>query len=142
MIPMRRHVLSANLLAALILGCWMTRVEGGHGRDDDVDLITVEQVKRFLDAREKLTLVDLRPAADFKQKRLPGARSIPLTELKQRMSEIPRAGRVILYCDCRPADEAEAFYLLRDNGHRNVAVLQEGFSRWTSLNYPLEAGTR
>jgi hypothetical protein len=43
---------------------------------------------------------------------------------------------------CRPADEAEAFYLLRDNGHRNVAVLQEGFSRWTSLNYPLEAGTR
>jgi len=120
----------------------MTRADGGHGRDDDVDLITVEQVKRFLDAREKLTLVDLRPAADFKQKRLPGARSIPLTELKQRLSEIPRAGRVILYCDCRPADEAEAFYLLRDNGHRNVAVLQEGFSRWTSLNYPVEAGTR
>ena len=53
-----------------------------------------------------------------------------------------RAGRVILYCDGRPADEAEAFYLLRDNGHRNVAVLQEGFSRWTSLNYPFEAGPR
>jgi rhodanese-related sulfurtransferase len=142
MTPIRLRVLWANLLTALVLGCWMTRADGGHGRDDDVDLITVEQVKRFLDAREKLTLVDLRPAADFKQKRLPGARSIPLTELKQRLSEIPRAGRVILYCDCRPADEAEAFYLLRDNGHRNVAVLQEGFSRWTSLNYPLEAGTR
>lgn len=142
MIPMRRYVLAVNLLAALVLGCWTTRIEAGHGRDDDVDLITVEQVKRFLDAREKITLVDLRPAADFKQRRLPGARSIPLAELKQRLSEIPRAGRVILYCDCRPADEAEAFYLLRDNGYRNVAVLQEGFSRWTSLNYPLEAGTR
>ena len=142
MLPFRRHVLAASILAAVILGSWLARVDGGHGRDDDVDLITVEQLKRFLDAREKLTLVDLRPAVDFKQKRLPGARSIPLTELKQRLSEIPRAGRVILYCDCRPADEAEAFYLLRDNGHRNVAVLQEGFSRWTSLNYPLEAGTR
>ena len=120
----------------------MARVDAGHGKDDDVDLITVEQVKRFLDTREKLILIDLRPAADFKQRRLPGARSIPLTELKQRLSEIPRAGRVILYCDCRPADEAEAFYLLRDNGHRNVAVLQEGFSRWTSLNYPLETGPR
>jgi len=142
MTPIRPHVLWANLLTALVLGCWMTRADAGHGRDDDVDLITVEQVKRFLDAREKLSLIDLRPASDFKQKRLPGARSIPLTELKQRLSEIPRAGRVILYCDCRPADEAEAFYLLRDNGHRNVAVLQEGFSRWTSLNYPLEAGPR
>jgi rhodanese-related sulfurtransferase len=142
MTPIRPRVLWANLLTALVLGCWMTRADAGHGRDDDVDLITVEQVKRFLDIREKLTLVDLRPAADFKQKRLPGARSIPLTELKQRLSEIPRAGRVVLYCDCRPADEAEAFYLLRDNGHRNVAVLQEGFSRWTSLNYPLEAGPR
>ena len=131
-----------NTVAALIFGCWATRVDAGHGKDDDVDLITVEQVKRFLDAREKLILIDLRPAADFKQKRLPGARSIPLTELKQRLGEIPRAGRVILYCDCRAADEAEAFYLLRDNGHRNVAVLQEGFSRWTSLNYPLEVGTR
>jgi rhodanese-related sulfurtransferase len=142
MLPFRRHVLAASILAALILGSWPARVDGGHGRDDDVDLITVEQLKRFLNAREKLTLVDLRPAVDFKQKRLPGARSIPLTELKQRLSEIPRAGGVILYCDCRPADEADAFYLLRDNGHRNVAVLQEGFSRWTSLNYPLEAGPR
>jgi len=142
MTPIRPRVLWVNLLTALVLGCWMTRADAGHGRDDDVDLITVEQVKRFLDAREKLSLIDLRPASDFKQKRLPGARSIPLTELKQRLSEIPRAGRVILYCDCRPADEAEAFYLLRDNGHRNVAVLQEGFSRWTSLNYPLEAGPR
>jgi rhodanese-related sulfurtransferase len=141
MLFFRRRML-AHTVAVLILGCWTTRIEAGHGRDDDVDLITVEQVKRFLDAREKLTLVDLRPAADFKQKRLPGARSIPLAELKQRLSEIPRAGRVILYCDCRPADEAEAFFLLRDNGYRNVAVLQEGFSRWTSLNYPLEAGTR
>jgi rhodanese-related sulfurtransferase len=142
MISIRQRVLSTNILAVLILGCCITRVDGGHGRDDDVDLITVEQVKRFLDSREKLILVDLRPAADFKQKHLPGARSIPLTELKRRLNEIPRAGRVILYCDCRPADEAEAFYLLRDNGHRNIAVLQEGFSRWTSLNYPLEGAPR
>jgi rhodanese-related sulfurtransferase len=142
MISIRQRVLSTGILAVLILGCWIKHIDAGHGRDDDVDLITVEQLKRFLDVREKIILVDLRPAAEFKQNRLPGARSIPMTELKQRLSEIPRAGRVILYCDCRPADEADAFYLLRVYGYRNVAVLQEGFSRWTSLNYPLERTPR
>ena len=129
-------------IAALLVAFWPGGSEGGHGRDDDVDAVTVEQVKFFLDAGEKLVLVDLRPAVEFRQKRLPGARSIPMRELKQRLGEIPRAGRVVLYCDCKPADEADAFFLLRDNGYRNVTVLQQGFSRWVSLKYPVESGQR
>jgi sulfur-carrier protein adenylyltransferase/sulfurtransferase len=133
---------TASLISALLIGVWCARSEGGHGRDDDVDVVTAEQVKFFLDNGEKLVLVDLRPAQEFKLKRLPGARSIPLAELKQRFNEVPRAGRIILYCDCRPADESEAFFFLRDSGYRNVTVLQQGFSRWVSLKYPLEAGAK
>ena len=134
-----RGAFPAGLIGALLIALCCTPSEAGHGRDDDVDVITAEQVKFLLDRGEKLVLIDLRPAHEFKVKRLPGARSLPLAELKQRVSEVPRAGRIVLYCDCRPADESEAFFFFRDQGYRNVTVLQEGFSRWVSLRFPLEA---
>jgi rhodanese-related sulfurtransferase len=131
-------VFAGTVIATLLMAVCCPRSEAGHGRDDDVDVVTAEQVKFFLDNGEKLVLVDLRPAQEFKQKRLPGARSIPLKELKQRFAEVPRAGRIVLYCDCRPADESEVFFFFRDQGYRNVSVLQDGFARWVSLRFPLE----
>lgn len=128
------------ILASSVIPILTASTEGGHGKEDDVDTITVEQVKFFLDGGEQLVLVDLRPLKEFSKRRLPGARSIPLPELRKRFSEIPRAGRVILYCDCSSGDEAQAFFFLRDHGYRNVTMLERGFPRWVSQKYPLESG--
>jgi ArsR family transcriptional regulator len=114
--------------------------DAGHGTEDDVETITVERVKLLLDAGEELIIVDLRPSESFRRRRLPGARSIPLAELDKRFREIPKAGRVVLYCDCTQNELIEdAYRLLKDDySYRNVALMIDGFSEWERLKYPME----
>lgn len=104
--------------------------------------IPAERAKRLLDNGEALLFIDLRPAQEFAVRRLPRARSIPLKELPQRLEEIPKSGRVVLYCGCPPGqvEEGYAYQLLRDRGHRNISVLAEGFEGWVQRGYPVAAG--
>jgi len=136
-------------LAACVCIIWLLGIEpelshAGHEFDETIETIKPEQVRLILNSGEKLVLVDLRPVKEFKEKRLPGARSIPVTELEKRFSEIPKTGRVVLYCGCPPggADESYSFLFLREKGHRNVSVMETGFSNWVKQNYPTEAGGR
>src|SRR5688500_15624838 len=73
----------------------------GHGIEDTIDMLPAERVKQLMDAGEKLVLIDMRPAKEYQQNRLPGARSLPIAEVANRFSEIPKSGRVVLYCDCK-----------------------------------------
>jgi rhodanese-related sulfurtransferase len=100
-------------------------------------------VKLLLDAGEDLFIVDLRPAKEFHEKRIPGARSIPLSDLQRRLREIPKTGRVIFYSWMeRNQTLDEVSQLFEDNGYRNVAMLLEGFQAWVKHNYPVERGRR
>ena len=110
----------------------------GHGVEDTVDSLTPERAKQLLDAGEKLIFIDLRPAKEFQQNRLPGARSIPIAELADRYNEIPKSGRVVLYCECKPYDVADRAVFLEYRGYRNIFIMPEGYSGWTKRGYPLE----
>jgi rhodanese-related sulfurtransferase len=112
----------------------------GHGVAETIDTIPVDRVKLLLDSGERLVLVDLRPVQEFQRKRLPGARSIPITELAQRFNEIPRTGRVILYCDCQQYEIADRAVFLEYRGYRNVFVMLEGYPGWVKRGYPVETG--
>jgi rhodanese-related sulfurtransferase len=130
-------------VAVMFVLTWSAMLLAGHGAEDDVVTITAEQVKVFLDAREKIIFVDLRPAKDFQKTRLPGARSLPIKELDKRFHEIPKAGRVVLYCDCPQNDVIEqAYQLLKDYGYRNIAVMADTFQEWQKRKYPVETGPK
>ena len=47
---------------------------------------------------EDVTLLDVRPAEEYRAGHLPGARSIPLEDLPARLAEIPRGREVLAYC--------------------------------------------
>lgn len=54
-----------------------------HGMQGAVLVTPLEYAKRLLDAGERLIFVDLRPPEEFKKGRLPGAHSLPLSELRR-----------------------------------------------------------
>lgn len=110
----------------------------GHGTGGPVLAIPAEYAKRLLDEGDQPIFVDLRPAGEFRKSRLPGARSLPLSEFRRRYAEIPRTGRVILYCACPPLEVQAAYQFLRDEGYRNISVMEEGFPGWVKRGYPLE----
>jgi rhodanese-related sulfurtransferase len=114
----------------------------GHGVEDTVDNITADKAKQLMDAGEKIVFIDLRPTKEYQQNRLPGARSIPIAELAARFNEIPKSGRVVLYCDCKPYDAADRAVFLEYRGYRNVFIMPEGYSGWVKRGYPLEPARR
>jgi rhodanese-related sulfurtransferase len=135
-------VRDAARCSALIAAVWIAMVAhpagAGHGTGGPVLSLPVPYVKRLLDEGDPLIFVDLRPPDDFKRERLPKARSLPLRQLLRRYAEVPRTGRVILYCDCLPEEIQAAYQLLRDQGYRNISVMEEGFPGWIKRGYPVE----
>jgi len=142
--------LAAHALLGLAsaLALWLSLLfpavtESAHDTEDIVDVITPERVKFYIDSGEKLMLIDLRPLKNYQQKRLPGAHSVPLQELEKRLREIPRAGRVVLYCSCPQSQLIQDAYqvLKDDHGYRNISIMPEGFEGWVKRKFPVESGS-
>jgi rhodanese-related sulfurtransferase len=109
----------------------------------DVPTIAADRLKLLLDAGEKFVLIDLRPAREFQEKRIPGSRSIPSIELDKRIGEVPKSGRVVVYA-ATPQNEIDdsVFQTFEDGRYRNVTFMLEGFQGWLKLKYPVESGTK
>jgi rhodanese-related sulfurtransferase len=83
-------------------------------------------------------LLDVRPAHEYRQGHIVGARSIPLAELEQHLHELDPDREIVAYCRgpyCVFADEAVA--LLRSHGRR-ARRYAEGFPEWASARLPVE----
>ncbi len=94
-------------------------------------------MKRLLDVREPMVLVDMRKPAAYRAAHLPGAISLPMAELERRYREIPKASRVILYCQCPLEDIGSVHAFLASLGYRNHVVLEDGFEGWVKGQYRL-----
>lgn len=82
-------------------------------------------------------VIDVRPQAEYDQAHLPFARSMPMDELEQRLSELPKRRQIVAYCRgpfCMLSDEA--LKLLRAKGY-NASKILDGVSEWGAAGLPL-----
>lgn len=80
--------------------------------------------------RGDVVLVDVRPEEEFAAGHIEGARSIPLEELEQRLTELPADHEVVAYCRgpfCAYAHEAVR--RLNEAG-RSARRLESGWPEW------------
>lgn len=101
--------------------------------------MAVEELRRRMEAGEKVYLIDLRPGFELAMDPaiIPGACHIPLDQLDDRHGEIPRDCEVIPYCGCpNEINSAKAALKLRQKGILRVQPLRGGFSAWRKLKYP------
>jgi len=100
--------------------------------------VTTLQATQLMN-REDAIVVDLRPAAEFSNGHILGARSIPLADLDKRAGELEKhkAKPVIVHCgDGNRAGAGVA--LLRKNGFGNVVNLTGGYAAWQQAGLPVE----
>jgi len=88
--------------------------------------------------KDEVTLIDVRPKEEFLSGHIPEAISIPLKELKEKLSVIPTDKEVVAYCRgpyCVLA--AEAAQLLTKKGF-NVAILKVDINSWKAEGLPIQ----
>ena len=83
-------------------------------------------------------MIDVRPEVEYKAGHLPGSISMPIDNLNEHITKLPKGKTVVAYCRgpyCVYADQA--LELLMDHGYP-VARLEEGVAEWQEQGYPLE----
>jgi rhodanese-related sulfurtransferase len=89
-------------------------------------------------ASGEVLVLDVRPAEEYASAHLPHARSLPMDELKKRLSEVPKEVPVVAYCRgpfCLMAKDAVE--LLRKRGYRAMH-LTDGVAEWRAQGLPIE----
>ncbi|MFN2349712.1 MAG: ArsR/SmtB family transcription factor [Thioalkalivibrio sp.] len=89
--------------------------------------------------RGEVIVIDVRPDSEYSTAHLPHARSIPLSELKSRLGEIPPDRPVVAYCRgpfCVMAKEAVE--IMSREGIKAMRM-EDGVAEWRMLGLPLES---
>ena len=95
----------------------------------EVPSISVRELKRKMDAREKFSLIDVREPFEFDIARIDGAKLIPLGEIAARADELEN-GEIVVHCHSG-ARSAQAVELLRKIGRVKVYNLEGGIDAWS-----------
>ena len=92
--------------------------------------ITPREVKQRLDLGENLQVIDVRTPEEYEIAHISGARLIPLSELPDRVAELPRDEDIVLHCKSG-ARSARALSLLREQGFTRVKNMTGGIAAWS-----------
>ncbi len=90
--------------------------------------------------RGEVTVLDVRPTEEYRAGHIPGALSLPLSELDRQLAHLPRDRDIVAYCRgpyCVLA--IEAVERLRAQGF-NATRLDHGVPDWRALGYPVAVG--
>jgi rhodanese-related sulfurtransferase len=88
--------------------------------------------------KAEVILIDVRPKEEFLSGHIPGAVSMPLKELKEKLNDLPSDKEIVAYCRgpyCVLA--AEAAKILNKKGF-NVSIMKEDVNSWRAEGLPVQ----
>jgi ArsR family transcriptional regulator len=105
---------------------------------DDMEPVSREELLERMQSG-LVTVLDVRPADEFDAGHIPGAISMPLTELESRIAELDPGQEIVAYCrGAYCVLSFEAIAALRALGFK-VRRLEDGLPEWKASGLPLEA---
>ena len=102
-----------------------------------VPAIDVTQLRQRLAAEPAPFLLDVREPWEYRDGHVPGAQLIPLSELEQRVNEVPRDRPILAICHSGQRSLAAAGYLLQ-LGYSSVSNVDGGTAAWIERGFPVD----
>ncbi|GKQ41452.1 metalloregulator ArsR/SmtB family transcription factor [Streptomyces sp. A012304] len=107
------------------------------GTDGAAEVTREELLARV--AAGGVVVLDVRPAEEYRAGHIPGALSIPIAELADRIGELPEDTEIVVYCRGEYCVLAhDAVRLLTDLGRRAIR-LNDGMLEWRLAELPVHA---
>jgi rhodanese-related sulfurtransferase len=104
---------------------------------DGLEPVSKEELLRRFRSRDVVVL-DVRPREEYEGGHIVGAVSLPLAELRRRLTDLPRSKKIVAYCRgpyCVLA--AEGVRVLRRQGFDAVR-LADGYPEWRDAGFPVD----
>jgi hydroxyacylglutathione hydrolase len=103
-----------------------------------IDTIKVQDLCRLLDEGEEIIILDVRGKEEIEAKgKIPDALNIHVTQLYERMDEVPKEKPVCVFCGSGLRSMMAAS-LLKKEGWRNLKVALGGLAGWNSNTCPVD----
>ena len=100
--------------------------------------VTVDDVKKQLEAKAPVKLIDVRETDEYSAGRLPGAISVPRGFLELKIEDKAKHDeQLIVYC-AGGVRSAFAAKTLAEMGYSNVSSMAGGYNRWSDAAYPTD----
>ncbi len=104
--------------------------------------ISVNELHRLMDEGQSPVILDVRSHAplNLDPRNIPGAIFFEISELDQKLSELPTDREIILYCSMC-LDEMSVIRVARlliDKGFTRVRILEGGFDAWITAGFKVE----
>ncbi|WP_158853964.1 ArsR/SmtB family transcription factor [Saccharothrix deserti] len=111
-------------------------VAGAAYLGPDTDQVDREELRRRVRSG-RVTVIDVRPREEYAAGHIPGALSIPLDELAERLAELPADQEIVAYCRgayCVLAHDAVRLLTARGLSARRLA---DGMLEWRLADLPV-----
>ncbi|MBN1695610.1 MBL fold metallo-hydrolase [candidate division WOR-3 bacterium] len=110
-----------------------------YGKESaSIETIRVQNLCELLDKGEKIVILDVRGEEEIKAKgKIPDALNVPVTQLYERMDEVPKEKDVCVFCGSGLRSMMAAS-LLKKEGWDNLKVALGGLAGWTSNTCPVD----
>jgi hydroxyacylglutathione hydrolase len=102
-----------------------------------IERITAGSLAEELASEPRPLVLDVRAPGEHGEKRIAGAVNVPLSQLRERLAEVPRDAAVVVHCSSGYRS-AMAASLLRGEGLADVSDLVGGLAAWESSGLETE----
>jgi rhodanese-related sulfurtransferase len=110
--------------------------------DSEIKRITVDEAYGAYVSDDEYIFLDVRSTEEYNNGHIRGAVLMPVSDISERLSELPRDKPIIVYCNgssCGRSEQAVIF--LMNNGYDKVYNLTgNGIFEWQEKGYPFETG--
>ena len=133
-----RTVILSVIIMAIFSGCVSDTKPPGKTQYTD---ISVQQGKGMID-RGEVFILDVRTQEEYASGHINGStllavQDIPKQELAEKLKEIPKDRKILVYCRSGRRS-AEASGILAQNGFAQVYNMQGGITEWMNAGYEVE----
>lgn len=127
--------LGAALILLLAAGWMLTRNANVAPAGAMPAEISVEEAYKFY--QDGAFLLDVRNQSEWDDFHAPNATLIPLSELQNRLSEVPQDQPVVVICNSGNRSDPARDFLLKA-GLKEVTSVDGGMQAWRAAGYPVE----
>ncbi len=100
--------------------------------------VTAEMAKSMMNADPRLVIVDVSPAYDLGH--IPGAISVPLSNIELVISTLDKSAPYLIYCHSDSAS-IQGTEIFMNTGFNPVYRLEGNYQAWVDAGYPVQTGT-